>query len=95
MLIVWDEPKRLENLRVHRLDFAHARDRFEFADALIRPSYAGARGEPRFAATGLLDGDLVTLVFSLLGSEALSLISLRRASRKERRLYGEHQTPDP
>ena len=94
MLIVWDEPKRLENLRVHRLDFADARDRFDFADALIRPSYAGARGELRFAATGLLDGDLVTLIFSRLGSEALSLISLRPASRKERRLYGEHQTQD-
>jgi uncharacterized DUF497 family protein len=34
-----------------------------------------------------LDRDLVTLVFSLLGTEAVSVISLRPASRAERKLH--------
>lgn len=87
MRIVWDEPKRLENLRTHGLDFVHARERFAWDQAIVEMSYAGRRGEDRYKAIGYLGGDLVALVFSRLGSEAISLISLRRASRKERRAY--------
>jgi uncharacterized DUF497 family protein len=36
-----------------------------------------------------LGDDLVTLVFSPLGAEAISVISLRPASKAERKLYGE------
>jgi len=87
MEIVWDEPKRDRNLRSHGLDFAAARDRFDFAGAWIEPSYPGKDGRARFIAVGPLDGDIVTLVFSRLGTEAISLISLRRASRKERKRH--------
>jgi uncharacterized DUF497 family protein len=38
-------------------------------------------------ANGFPDEDLVAVVFSRLGEEAVSLISLRPASRKERRLH--------
>lgn len=96
MHYVWDEPKRLKNMADHDgLDFADAKARFEWPDAVIVPSYAGSRGEARFIAVGYLDGDLVTLVFSRLGSEALSFISLRPASRKERKLHDAHQAPRP
>src|SRR4051812_34430067 len=61
MEIVWDEPKRLANLETHGLDFADARDRFAFEDAMIVPSYPGADGRPRFIALGLLDGSLVAI----------------------------------
>jgi uncharacterized DUF497 family protein len=85
--ILWDEPKRQSNLALHRLDFADVGEPF-LDEALVVPSYAGLRGEPRYRAIGLLEADLVTLIFSPLGTEAISLISLRRASRKERRIYG-------
>lgn len=58
-----------------------------FEEAMIRASYPGPDGRPRFIAIGPLDDRLVTVVFSPLGTEGFSLISLRPASRKERRLY--------
>ena len=91
MEIVWDEAKRLKNLRPepegHGLDFADARDRFLWEGALTTPARPGRDGRARFLAVGRLDGELVALVFSLLGSEAISIISLRDASRKERKAY--------
>jgi hypothetical protein len=89
MRYVWDEPKRLSNLRTHRLDFADAEERFDWETAQIAPSYRGKRGEARFVAVGFLDDDLVALVFAPLGMEAVSFISLRPASRKERKRYDE------
>jgi uncharacterized DUF497 family protein len=35
MEIVWDDVKRERNLRDHRLDFADARARFVFAEAVV------------------------------------------------------------
>jgi uncharacterized DUF497 family protein len=87
MEIVWDEPKRLTNFETHGLDFVDARDRFDFEDAMIISSYPGDDARPRFIAIGPLNGRLVTVVFSPLGSDALSLISLRPTSRKERNAY--------
>lgn len=64
MRVLWDEPKRLENLRNHSLDFGDAAERFEWTDAVVKASYKGSRGEDRYKAIGYLDGDLVALVFS-------------------------------
>lgn len=86
-MVVWDEPKRTANLAKHGLDFADARERFRFEDAVILPSYAGSDGRARFVALGELDDRLVAAIISPLGSEAIALISLRPASRKERRIY--------
>jgi uncharacterized DUF497 family protein len=80
MYIVWDEPKRLTNLRKRGLDFALLRLEF-FADAIAVPTRLG-----RFKAVWWFDGEPTTVIFKPLGSEALSVISMRRASRKERRL---------
>ncbi len=87
MLMTWDDVKRATNLRVHRMDFADARDRFEWNTAMVSPTYASVRGGKRSVAVGFLDGALVTLVFAPLGTEAVSAISLRPASNMERRRY--------
>lgn len=86
MRVIWDEPEREANLAKHGLDFADARDRFIFEEAVILPSYAASDGRPRIVALNVLDGRLVAAVFSPLGSEALTLISLRPATRAERRI---------
>jgi uncharacterized DUF497 family protein len=91
MKIVWDEPKRQGNIRDHGLDFADAEERFEWDDAIIRETYPSRHGGRRLKAIGFLDGNLVALVFAPLGSEALSFISLRPASRKERNAYDQSQ----
>ncbi|MEJ5220013.1 BrnT family toxin [Cognatishimia sp. D5M38] len=81
-LIVWDEPKRLSNIEKHGLDFAVLTEDF-FENALIEPSYAG-----RSIAIGRVNGKLITVaVFRPLGSEALSVISLRAANSRERKRY--------
>lgn len=79
MEIVWDEPKRLANLDKHGLDFADLDLPF-FEEAVIVPSREG-----RFVAIGDLDG-ATTVIFVTLGAEALSIISMRPASARERRL---------
>jgi uncharacterized DUF497 family protein len=91
MRIVWDEPKRRANLATHGLDLADA-ESFDWEAALVVPGHAGKGGRPRFRAIGRLGRDLVIIVFSLLGSEAISVISLRRASRAERKFYEESDT---
>ncbi len=85
-LYVWDESKRLANLDAHKIDFRDA-ERFAWEDAAfaeVRPSRTGRR---RFKAIGMLDEHLVAMIFSPLGGEAASIVSLRRASEKERALY--------
>ena len=61
------------------MDFADIPEEF-FLTAIIRP----ARGR-RLAAIGRLEG-VIAVIFVVLGTEGLSIISARPASRKERML---------
>jgi len=79
MIIAWDEVKRLSNLAKHRLDFASIERGFDFEAAKITPSKSG-----RFKAVGRLNDRPVVVIFSTSGAEAISIVSLRPASRKER-----------
>lgn len=83
MDIVWDEPKRETNLENRGLDFAEL-DLDFFASSVVVPARDG-----RFKAIGPFRGDILAVIFKPLGSEALSVISMRRASRKERNAYDE------
>lgn len=82
MKIVWDEPKRLRNIAIHGIDFANVVD-FDWDKASIFATHRGVRGDRRLKAVGLYRGVTVTVVFALLGTEAISIISLRRSSKKE------------
>ena len=86
MKIIWDEPKRQANIATHGLDLADA-ELFDWETAIVVRGHSGVGGRRRFRAIGRLGNDLVTLVFSPLGTEAVSVISLRRASRAERKLH--------
>ena len=79
MPITWDEHKRLLNIAKHGLDFALVEDGFDFAGAVYTPAK-----EDRMKAIGLFEGRPCVLIFRLLGEEAISLVSLRIASKKER-----------
>jgi uncharacterized DUF497 family protein len=83
MRIVWDEPKRLANLDKHGLDFADLNEAF-FDGALVLP----ARNR-RWAGIGKNIRGVIVVVFVKLGVEAVSVISMRPASRNERKLYAE------
>jgi len=84
MKIVWDEPKRLANLDKHGLDFADLNETF-FDTALVLPSYRN-----RWLGIGKNIRGVIVVVFVTLGKEGISIISMRRASAKERKLYAEY-----
>jgi uncharacterized protein len=80
MILTWDAPKRHANLAKHGMDFIDLTPDF-FGQASVYPAKDG-----RFLAVGFLERlGFVAVVFALLGSEAVSIISMRTASMKERR----------
>jgi len=80
MIILWDEPKRLATLDERGLDMADLSIEF-FEAAVVVP----AKGN-RYMAIGRFNGKATVVVFRPLGTEAISVISMRRASKKERDL---------
>jgi len=56
-----------------------------FADALILSAKFG-----RYNAIGKDVNGVISVVFATLGLEGISVISMRRVSKTERRLYNEH-----
>ncbi len=86
MQISFDESKRLQNLAKHGLDFADL-DVDYFLGAIVVPAKLG-----RFIAIGVLSRDVIATVFAKLGSQGLSIVSMRRASRKERKAYEHYET---
>jgi uncharacterized DUF497 family protein len=85
MKIVWDEPKRLANLEKHGLDFADLNEAF-FDNALVIPSHTTSK---RWVAIGVSIRGVIVVVFARLGREGVSIVSMRPASRNERKLYAE------
>ena len=80
MMIVWDEPKRQSNLAKHGLDFADLTVDF-FLSALVVEAE-----NRRFKALGRFADGSIAVVFATLGTEGVSVISMRPASLKERSL---------
>jgi hypothetical protein len=88
MKIVWDEIKRQANKDKHRLDFADLDAEF-FDNALIFPAKRGRR-----QAIGEIEPGICVVIFMMLGSEGLSVISMRPANKKERILHEEAKSFD-
>jgi len=82
MKIVYDENKRRLNIEKHGFDFADITLEF-FASSTIVPVR-----QQRLMAIGTMRNGVVAVVFVKLGAEGLSIISMRPASRKERRVHG-------
>ena len=84
-MIVWDESKRVTNLVKHGLDFADFDNAFDIEAAIAAEAKPGRDGRSRFKLIGLWNQTTVVVaIVSPLGSEALALISLRPANRKEK-----------
>ena len=81
----WSESKRIANLARHGVDFA-AMEAFEWHTAVERPD--DRHREPRFVATGYIGDRLHVVVFTERG-DRLRVISLRRATARERKRYAE------
>jgi uncharacterized protein len=81
----WDPAKAASNLAKHGIDFTEA------AEALGDPNRRervdpGFRREPRYQAIGMASGRILFVSYTLRGA-VYRIISVRRASRRERETY--------
>lgn len=84
----WDAQKAADNLRKHGVDFGDAVIALEdpLALTMLDPD---SNGEPRFVSMGRdPKGRLLVTIFTPRG-QFIRVISSRRATRGERRTYGE------
>lgn len=82
----WDDPKDAINRGKHGLPLLLAALLFEDEERLETVSQASTEAETRLIATGRAAGRVLTCVFLWRGARR-RVISLRLASRKERRAY--------
>ena len=79
----WDDAKSLSNLEKHDIDFTVAHE-LDLDTATI--DFSMRHGEVRFSATDFIGNKLYTLIFTVRDNK-IRVISLRRASRSEKRRY--------
>ncbi|MEI8299083.1 MAG: BrnT family toxin [Pseudomonadota bacterium] len=81
MRCVWDERKRLSNLRIHGLDFRDAPGVFDGSTFTIDDARF-ADGEQRFLTLGLL-GEVGVSIVHTEAPDLIRIISFRKATRHE------------
>jgi uncharacterized DUF497 family protein len=79
MRFLWDETKPQANLEKHGLDFADVMF-FGWETCVISEAHTGRR-----KAIGRFRDGTAAVIYAMLGAEAVSIISFRPASLKERR----------
>lgn len=88
-MLSWDDKKRHSNLRKHGVDFADATE-FDWETALMLEDERFTYDEQRFIAIGWMKNRLHTMAFAMIDEEAIRIITLRRSTKQERRLYEEN-----
>ena len=79
----WDEKKREQNWRAHKVDFQDAKNIFEDYTFARR---SDRRGETRYQVFGRING-LETAVACTIREDRCRIISARRARKDERKKY--------
>lgn len=85
-MISWDDAKRRENLRKHRIDLAELESVFDHPMVTVEDDRVGY-GEIRLQSLGFWRGRIVFLVWTPRGDDVAHLISCRHADRKEVESY--------
>lgn len=85
MRVEWSEAKRLSNLRKHNLDFVDAITVLEGAVMTFEDDRFDYT-EDRFVSLGLLQDSVVVIAHTESGDE-VRVISMRKATSNERRVY--------
>jgi uncharacterized DUF497 family protein len=90
MAFEWDENKNKENLLKHGFDFVDAGQLFG-NPMLVVPDIRKEYGENRWIGIGMMNnGIIAVIVFTEKESETIRIISMRKASKKERKKYEEN-----
>ena len=88
MKLDWDETKRQATLRERGLDFADVAS-VDWETAVILDDGRKDYGERRQVCLGRLHDLVVVVAFTFRG-DALRVISMRRANRRERKIHEGH-----
>lgn len=86
MQFEWDAAKETRNIASRGIPFSVV-ERLDFDTALILNVTRVEDGEDRFKILGMIDGVLHAVIYTPRPPN-LRIISVRRASRKEREFYG-------
>ena len=89
MIFEWDEEKNRKNQKLHHLRFTDI-DQFEWQSALIVEDDRVAYGEIREIAYGYFYNRLTVVVFTEKSEDLYRIISWRKATKHEVRLYEEN-----
>ena len=88
MVVIWDQKKAKENLRKHGISFEEAQTVLESRQQLILED--SDHDEERFIALGFSKYlNLLVVVYCYRFSDVIRIISARKATKKERKLYEE------
>ena len=91
MRFEWDEAKNRLNLKRHKIMFETAVLVFDDPRAVTIPDQMHDEEEERFITLGQLEGRIILLVvhadFEVGGEEVIRLISARKATQGERKIY--------
>jgi len=87
----WDENKRQSNVRKHGIDFQEACEIFN-NPMLRRIDDRFEYGEDRWAALGRTHRCVVLVVYIELDEEVIKIISIRKATKNERKTYEKYLT---
>lgn len=85
-MISWEEPKRRENIRKHRIDLADLESVFDNPMVTVEDTRM-PYGELRLQSLGLWRGQVVFLIWTPRGDATAHLISCRHANRKQTEAY--------
>jgi uncharacterized DUF497 family protein len=90
MRIVWDITKASANIRNHGVEFSHAATVLD--DPMAVTLEDTRQGEQRFVTVGSdILGRTLVVVYAYSGEDQIRLISARKATPKERRIYEEER----
>ena len=91
MRYTWDPSKAASNERDQQVNFTDAVSVFR-DDYGLSQDDRSARGEDRYVTVGMNRfGQVLVVVYTYRGDEETRIISARRATRRERRLYEQNR----
>jgi uncharacterized protein len=86
MRFEWDEAKRRANIRKHGFDIADVAEMFS-GTMLVYPDIRNDYGETRWSGLGWIGGRLAQVVFAEREPDSIRIISLRKATSRERKEF--------
>ncbi len=86
----WDNRKAASNLAKHKVSFTEGASVFMDSLAVTYPDGEHASGEVRFLTFGMSDRHRVLVVSHIESTRGIRIISARRVTREERKIYEEN-----